>query len=299
MKFLEYQIGSPINIPQNYNKIIFGDLHGNVIKLIDILLMVNMLEVKSQNSYLEFLTELEDKKFLDYLKYFNLKKSTKHLYLLGDCFGDRNGFEILKLKILTDQHNFNNNFTILFGNHDSAALSMIVNRKEKKTKPCFKEFEVMYFLTDLKVNVLQVVKDFKSLIKNHYKLCDLINNQYFLTHAPVSEQNILTICNNYFQLNIQEITAEINKYFQENIFDEIKKSLSINTYIDDFIWQRFESYDWIFYNKYNSQIKNTQNKIIQVTGHDKYESNDYIICLDNYNGKVANYQDSEYIFVLE
>lgn len=284
MKFLEYSVGSPVTIPDDVKTLVFGDLHGNVIKLVDILLMAGMLEVKNSKSYYEFLLELSDKNFIEYTKYFNLIKSNKSVYFLGDCFGDRNNFDVLKLKIFTDLHNFQNKFTIIYGNHDCAALSMVLTKKNNGTLPVNKEFEHMHYSTRL--NAKDIKDNFIKLIKQHYKLCDVINNKYFLTHAPVTSDLVGLFCENHKNKDIDTIKNSINDYFYNNVFKETDNINKINS----FIWERLDGYELLFYNSCKSNI-------IQITGHDKYESNDHIFCLDNYNGKINNHKDSEYFMI--
>lgn len=139
--------------------------------------------------------------------------------MLGDCFGDRNAFDLVKLNLLR-KINIKNKYTILFGNHDNAAFSLI-NKKRANCSPVNQEFYKIQYNNKYKVS--QIREDFLNLILNHYKLFYFLEDKkIFLSHAPINTTDFNYFLD-FYEINnksIEEIVSFSNKNFIELILEK-------------------------------------------------------------------------------
>lgn len=289
MKIFTYDI-TKSNIPQNLNQnlLIMGDMHGNIKKLVDALIFSGFIET-NESKYLEFFKDLdflENHNNIKFENYFDFKESKAELILLGDCFADRNFFDLIKLNLLTKIDDNKNKFTILFGNHDSAAFSLI-NKKKANCSPINKEFYKIHY--NNKYNILKIRKDFLNLILNHYKLFYFLEDKkIFLSHAPINQNDFNSFINFYEIKNksINEIVKFANDYF----YDLILKNYHNDIFLESFVWNRFQGED--------NHICCRNDINLQISGHDLFNQGKKIISLDNYNGKIKEQNFPENILAL-
>lgn len=268
-------------IPTMSKYIIFGDLHGNIKKLIDYLILSKYISFHSKDTYNNFFIDINSIEpfTINLKKYFNILKSNLKLILLGDCFGDRNKHEILKL-IIFNKISKVNDFNILYGNHDNAAYSLL-NRRKANCVPTNQEFAKAFYKYDIKI----IRNLFLNLINKHYKLCLLINDNIFLSHAPINLNSINSYID-FFEIaneNINDIVININQYLNE----QLNKGIINDTFLLDFIWGRY-------YGDSKYHLVNFKNIKTQICGHDTFNSNnEKLISLDNLNGKIKDFNETE------
>lgn len=263
---------SPVNI-------IAGDLHGNIFKLIDLAIMAGYINI-SENNYSRLKNDiplLKNKiKFEDYLIF---NESKNQLIILGDCFVDRNKYDVLKLIFLNKLSLYNNKFILLYGNHDHLAFELI---KGKKIKMSYnKEFSKIKYSQSIAPT--EIYSMFFNLIRNHYKLSNILNIEnkvIFLSHAPVVECNVKKLIGNNYD-TIFDIDKKLNILFNENY-------MNLPDEIDEFIFNR------ICDKGYPQDLLCFRGDVdLQISGHDTFKSTDKIISLDNLNGKTSriNFQE--------
>lgn len=230
----------------------FGDIHGNALKLLHILIKFDYIEVSSEQ-YLKFyalykkdIKKINKQDIEDLEEIINFKINEKKIRLIGDILCDRGTSDWLTLKVLNPL-----NCEVLLSNHDLGFIKTIehvIYTKELANigniSPCFSLDNMIHLASDDLISMDEVVAMYSNY-KNKLKLIsykDLGAKLRIYSHAPASLESLLEVFNSLgidegsgkeFLINsIDKVNSIVLEYAKQDKLTE----LFTNKVIYNFVW---------------------------------------------------------------
>lgn len=301
-KVMEYTKLDENNLKSiEFKALMAGDLHGSVVKLIDLFVLCDYIDLSKYN-YKDIMSDINALLQIGVWKYNHnfhnkiiesivFKSSSKELILLGDVFGDRNFEDRLKLDLITKlNQTTENKLVIMFGNHDFSAWQ-ILNNISADCSPCESDFEYLKHYSNDKKSYRQKFSDLQLNFKLMYQYGD-----FLMSHAPI-RLCLLNDFGNPKKMNISEIVDKCN--------DELFKALN-----DDGsnLKDKYKTLNGLFWVRYNSDFEhlaqhpeNKKNKDFKYfCGHDSFRAIDEhkLFSLNNTNQKIPEEITTENLILI-
>jgi hypothetical protein len=316
-----------VNVASEHTRIVIGDLHGNALKMLYVLLRHQFVEMSERN-YLDFvriyrtnkLNQSHIDQFGEIMKTITVIDTAKQsrISLIGDELCDRGMNDYFVLKVIQFLHQCGFEYEILVSNHSIEFISCYEKGTDFSENIFFggqgRSSENFQALID---NQFILRQDMNEIIENSYKpflkaISYITNEQKselsILSHAPIGVDNIDYIaCSLNLALQEKENISSICE-----TIDEINQKLS-TCLASNIVYDLFKIPDCIFeittgnpispsmfplahliWNRDHSVVRPTH--ITFVHGHDNcgYSKYDNVINLDNNLGKGLSMHKGEY-----
>lgn len=313
-------------------QVTIGDLHGNALKLLFLLVKHGVIVNISDEIYLE-LANIYIKN-IDYINSDDLKRfdeildsltfqSDGLIRLIGDELCDRGQNDYYTLKILDKLHQNNVAVEIVMSNH---AIEFI-NAYETKQK--FFPFVMDNLFTQSMINMQILIaknlltrNEVMEIVKRSYKPClraisyTLVDDEITLySHAPIDIRAVRFLARRlkveYDDSSVQALASSIDKineayrtYVKYNTVHTLyDKEVMHNGYTGVEFPAMFNPFEYIMWNRDLSHLNNAPvykgYKVYFVHGHDNQTSMlDNVINLDNILGKSLKLLDGEYTVLM-
>lgn len=295
---------------QTSNLIVIGDLHGNIKKAIEILILAQVIdfEIEQLKVFINVWNRgmFEDKETILSLK--NLikiikVKSLKQVIFLGDILADRVGNDILGLAFINHLRAVGLQIETLIGNHDHACNFIdhsAANFMGNYVSSFYAGFNI-YNSYD-KDQKLEVDNLFNSFIQNSKLLIFDSNSKILFVHAGIRERNlkifvkllkslkILTYDLVLSSSNFPQICDLINRFYSDyrskDMYSDKRYVIEnkILKYLHDGNRREFEGFLWVGEHNYTTDNKFFTNLGVKtiVHGHDSFDQ-ESIFCPKNIN----------------
>jgi hypothetical protein len=221
----------------NAKEVVIGDLHGDIKKLIEHLILSGMISL-SENHLDKFYRITENGNtngnFANYRKMTELSSilsrvvwigGIRELKLIGDVLSDRSGNDLVMIRFINDLRKKGARITIFTGNHDhnaflpnSGVLKQATSMINARASSGFGSQSDYLSYPPIQKEYLQYARDIKVLEFNPL-------TETLITHAPIYEtsfkqwhsimiQNKLIRQVDYNQLNIQDFVKGFNHLYR-------------------------------------------------------------------------------------
>lgn len=284
---------------QKANTIVIGDLHGNINKAIEILILAKVITLEI-NSLKIFRNLFNSNRFensdiiselIEIIKTIKIN-STKKIIFLGDILGDRVGNDILGLVFINHLRTLELSVETLIGNHDHVCNFNDVNQAnfmKDYADSFFKALSIIEQNQNKYNNQYQVNNLLKNFISKS-KLIILEKNTLFI-HGAIRKRNLITFQKLLVSLNILPrdfvldanslpfLCDQINQFYinyRNNNLYQNKKYVIENCILKDthdFNQREFEGFLWVGEHHYLKDYKLFLELGVEtiIHGHDSFD----------------------------
>lgn len=215
----------PHHIDNDAKLLVYGDVHGNVMVLIYILMMMDVISLerryylkllKIYQIHPEYLSTRQIEQWQDLMNKIIFKKNKITILLLGDILADRGMNDYFTLLLIAQCQTNGISFKITLSNHDLVFINIVERKLDWNVTWMPKAYiKSVYNMHQLCMNQPAINEALQSLYQQFYAPClqllsiENINHQcYIFSHAPI-DLNIIQYASDLLGVSYQDNTQEL------------------------------------------------------------------------------------------
>lgn len=229
-----------------HSEFTFGDLHGNTIKFLFILIKQGIVSDLNEIQYYKLLTiynkstrQLTQEDIQEFKEIIQAMKVNKNCFvrLIGDELGDRGNNDYFTLLILEKLHQEQLPMEILISNHGAEFLGCYANRQKFQPSIIVEQTSSLHNVATLINKKLLSVQEVGNLTNNVYKpylkaisysLSEDKNEISIYSHAPIAISTVKLVANQ-FCVAYEDSSAEKLAQTIDRVNAEFKRHVDANT----------------------------------------------------------------------